>query len=114
MIQFVRPRTIIEEICGIDDAPQSTPVQSPQPTDALLTEEQAAELARCSARTIRRLISTGRLDARDFGTGKHHNYRISPDALARLNDPQPKPRRQRRSTRRSSSSASLDSLLPDF
>jgi excisionase family DNA binding protein len=94
--------------------PVSIPIPVLSSPDALLTEEQAAELAHCSARTIRRLIRAGRLDATDYGTGKHHNYRISPSALARLNDPQPKPARQRRSRRQFASSASLDSLLPDF
>ena len=48
----------------------------------LLNEKQAADVAGVSPKTIRRLIETGRLKASDFGTGRHHNYRIHPDDLA--------------------------------
>jgi hypothetical protein len=94
--------------------PESAPAEAAAP-DALLGEAEAGAKAGCSARTIRRLIATGRLEATDYGTGKHHNYRIAPAALARLNDPQPKTRRRCRATRPSASSRkSAASLLPDF
>lgn len=49
----------------------------------LLTEKQFAERASVDPRTIRKLIDQGRLDAEDFGTGKHRHYRIAEDAKVR-------------------------------
>lgn len=50
----------------------------------LLTEQQAAEVAGVSRKTIRRLIEQGRLPAADYGTAGQRNYRIHPDALANV------------------------------
>jgi len=104
----------LQEMISESNASETIQGTAARPADGLLNEAEAASRAGCSARTIRRLIKSGRLEATDYGTGKHHNYRIAPDALARLNDPQTKSRRQRRVRRPSASSASLDSLLPDF
>lgn len=49
--------------------------------DALLTEQEYADQVKVGWRTIRRLIQSGRLEASDFGTGTHHNYRIAADAV---------------------------------
>lgn len=68
-------------------------------TVTLLTEEQAAEYAGVSRKTIRRLIESGRLEASDYGTGKRRHYRIHPDALTHIKPvpapPLPQPRRRR-------------------
>lgn len=86
----------------------------------LLTEEQAAKIAGVSKRTIRRLITSGRLQAKDYGTGAKHYYRIEQAALAELQTKgiatvngkrQPTPRK-RHISQRSSKSASLNDLLP--
>lgn len=55
-----------------------------QPAKLLLTEQEAAQIAGVSRKTIRRLIEQGRLEASDYGTAGQHNYRIRPDALANL------------------------------
>lgn len=60
----------------------TTTVAPAGPARPLLTEQQAADLAGVSRRTIRRLIEQGRLAAADYGTASQHNYRIHPDALA--------------------------------
>lgn len=49
----------------------------------MLTEQQYADVKGISKWTVRRLIEAGRLDAEDFGTGSHREYRIAPDALLR-------------------------------
>jgi hypothetical protein len=49
----------------------------------MLTEQEYADRAKVCAKTIRRLIQQGRLDAEDLGTGSRHNYRIAPDAVVR-------------------------------
>lgn len=115
MIQIVRPRTIIEEICGIGDEPQFAAVQSPQPADALLTEEQAARIAGVSRKQIRKMILAGRLEAVDWGTGKRKHYRIKADALAALQarpgEPRVTPRQRRRVKRFWQSRINLPSRL---
>lgn len=53
----------------------------------LLTEAEAAAIAKVSKKTIRRLIVAGRLPAVDYGSGRHHNYRINPEDLLRVQSP---------------------------
>lgn len=114
MIQIVRPRTIIEEICGIGD-PQPIPAQTPQSPDGLLTEEQAAQLAGVSRKTIRKLIKAGRLQAVDLGCRNKHHYRIKAESLATIQSPAADapvvPRHSRRATRQATTGTMMD-LLP--
>jgi len=63
----------------------------------LLTEHEAAQVAKVSWWTIRSLIEKGRLKAANFGTGKRKFYRIDPDELALVQlyeVPQSEPRRR--------------------
>jgi excisionase family DNA binding protein len=89
---------------------------APDPDPAagkLLTEAQAAKLAGISQKTIRRLIKSGRLPAKDYGSGSKHLYRIAPDDLhliestepARANGTAPTSQPRQRSRRRSASPA---------
>lgn len=55
----------------------------------LLTEIEAAQFAKVDRRTIRKLITSGRLRALDFGTGRRR-YRV---ALADLQAISPAPAR---------------------
>ena len=50
----------------------------------LLTEQEAAAIARVSLKTIRRLIASGKLDALNYGTGGRALWRIPRDALLRV------------------------------
>lgn len=65
----------------------------------LLTEHEAAALAKVHPRTIRRLIDRGMLAAINFGMGSKKIYRIKPEDLGSV-QPVAKPagpqRRQRR------------------
>jgi len=65
----------------------------------LLTEAEAAAVAKVHPRTIRRLIETGKLAAINFGMGSKKIYRIKPEDLGSV-QPVEKPagpqRRQRR------------------
>lgn len=92
----------------------------PRPGE-LLTEDQAAGLAGVSKKTLRRLIKSGRLQAKDYGTGSRHNYRIDPTALASLNNAGPQKAANtaskpapphRRFTPRSACAKSQSALLP--
>lgn len=90
----------------------------------LLTEQEAAERAKVSRKTIRRLIEQGRLEAADYGTQGQRNYRIDPAALAKvgagpapdapgpveITPPAPRPRRGSR--RRAAASAAAAAYLP--
>ena len=66
----------------------------------LLTEAEAAAIAKVHPRTIRRLIDTGRLTAINLGFGKKKLYRINPENLeaiadyAKASGPQHRRRRQ--------------------
>jgi hypothetical protein len=50
----------------------------------LLTIEQAATAAQVSVKTIRRLCQGGRLECANYGGAKRADYRITPEALAKL------------------------------
>lgn len=47
----------------------------------LLTEREAAVMAKVSIRTLRRLIQRGKLPALNYGTEKRKSYRINSDDL---------------------------------
>ena len=69
-------------------------------SDVLLTEAEAAALAKVHPRTIRRLIEKGFLPASNYGLGRKKLYRIEASALARVQVAEPsapaEPRRRRR------------------
>jgi hypothetical protein len=48
----------------------------------LLTELEAAEMAKVCPRTIRRLIEGGKLRAANYGNGRKKLYRIRPEDMA--------------------------------
>lgn len=81
----------------------------------LLTIPEAASLAKVSARTIRRLILSGRLVASDFGNGtERHDWRIAPDALLRVAAPEFKnPALTQLVQRRRPTASPVDSIYPD-
>jgi len=58
------------------------------------TVKEAADFANVSPRTILRLINSGRLEASDYGLGKHHNYRITHEALVAVRKPPAIPTRR--------------------
>jgi hypothetical protein len=64
----------------------------------LLTEEEAAAVAKVHPRTIRRRIDAGELPASNYGSGAKKIYRIKPGDLAvvQLSEPPPGPERRRR------------------
>lgn len=72
----------------------------------LLTEQEAADRAKVSLKTIKRLIAQKRLDFVSFGTGLKKKVRITEEALEHVRpalEPTPPPLRRRR--QRSSSAA---------
>jgi excisionase family DNA binding protein len=76
----------------------------------LLTEAEAAEYAKVSRKTIRRLIAAGRLPASDFGFGGRHLYRIRPEDL----DATMKPELSAPARGRRSRAASPGQYVPPF
>lgn len=68
----------------------------PASSAAHLTIDEAATELRCGRDTVTRLIQSGRLAAKDLGTGRHHNYRIRRGDLEELADPIPKQQGRRR------------------
>lgn len=69
-------------------------------SEVLLTEDEAAAMAKVHPRTIRRLIEKGLLPAANYGLGRKKLYRIAPSALASVQAAKPpapvEPRRKRR------------------
>jgi excisionase family DNA binding protein len=67
----------------------------------LVTEEEAAAIAKVHPRTIRRLIDKGKLPAVNYGLGSKKIYRVKPEDLGMVQPvalPPPPQRRQRRAT----------------
>lgn len=77
----------------------------------LLTEVEAAAIAKVSKWTIRRMVQRGRLKAANYGTAKKACYRIHPDDLRDVNVPQISVKARVRS-RVNSVSASPQPLTP--
>lgn len=67
----------------------------------LLTEAEAATIAKVHPRTIRRLIEKGKLPAANYGLGRIRKYRINPADLFTVQPVQPiiRERRIRREKR---------------
>jgi excisionase family DNA binding protein len=61
----------------------------------LLTELEAAKVARVSRWTIRRLIDGGHLPAMNFGLGGRKVYRVRPEDLLHVQPVQPPAPRER-------------------
>jgi excisionase family DNA binding protein len=86
-----------------------------RPVGSLLTEEEAAAIAKVSKWTVRRLIERGVLKASNFGTDKHKVYRIHPDDLRAVQCPVPPPPpepRVRRRRIRNAQAVSSDPVWP--
>jgi len=64
--------------------------------DVLLTETEAAAVAKVHPRTIRRLIDKGLLPASNYGLGRKKIYRIQRADLARVQPAEPPPPTERR------------------
>lgn len=79
----------------------------------LLTEIEAASIAKVSKWTIRRLIERGTLKASNFGTDKHKVYRVHPEDLRAMNAPSaPMPMERVRRRRNRTQPASADEVWP--
>ena len=73
---------------------QQNDATRPSGPQALLTEKEAADLAKVSKWTIRRLIEAGRLRASNYGSARRKVYRIHPDDLRQVDLAEPVPDRR--------------------